>query len=278
MEVRRILNNNAALVSDESGAESIVLGKGIGHGVRRGDHVDQTLIDQIFIPDEANPIDRLAAYLGDIPMEVARVAHDIAAAASDKLSIPMSQALILPIADHLAVALERARDGKIIDYPLRWEVSQLYPKELAVGREGVSLANARLTSSLPDDEAVAIALHLVNAAFARRSLNRTFEMTERLSQVLQVVESGTGVAINPDSMSAARFITHLRYLFVRIETDAQFTDSPQRVASVIRESHPQEWSVAQRIQLLLETRGDIRLNHDELLYLTLHISRLVSDA
>lgn len=278
MEVRRILNNNAALVVDDSGAESIVLGKGIGHGKRPGDQIDHTLVTQTFLPDEANPIERLAAYLSDIPLDVVRVSYDIAQLASHRLHIKLTQSLILPIADHLAFALQRLRDGIDLDYPLRWEVRQLYPGELEVGRKGVEMANERFDVEIPKDEAIPIALHLVNAAFASRNLNRTVRMTEKITQILQIVEQGTGITTDPDSMSVARFITHLRYLFVRLEQGKQFLNSPHLVLNAIKESHPEAWACAQRVKLLLETGGDATVTHDELLYLTLHIGRLVADS
>jgi len=277
MELRRVLNNNTVLVIDDSGAESIVLGKAIGYGKRPGDLIDATQVTQTFLPDEANPIERLAAYLSDIPLDAVRVAHEIAELASQRLGLPMTQSLMLPIADHLAFAVARLRQQISADYPLRWEVAQLYPKELSIGREGVQIANRRLNVELPGDEAIPIALHLVNSQFTAEGLQHTVRMTEKITQVLHIVESGMGISADQDAMSVARFITHLRYLFVRLEQQKQFTNSPKQVLDAIREAHPEAWLCAQRIRLLLETGGDVHLTHDEVLYLTLHVARLVSD-
>ena len=40
-------------------------------------------------------------------------------------------------------------------------------------------------------------------------------MTEVFAQVFEIIEASYERKIDPDSMSAARFVTHLRYLFVR---------------------------------------------------------------
>ena len=53
--------------------------------------------------------------------EVAELAHA-------RLGIRVTQALVLPIADHLAFAIQRSRAGSEFIYPLRWEVAQLYPR------------------------------------------------------------------------------------------------------------------------------------------------------
>ncbi len=275
--VRRVLNNNAVLVEDDAGAESIVLGKAIGYSKRPGDDVDEAQVTQTFVPDVTLPIERLAAFLSDINIEVVRVAREIVDLAHQRLGVRVTQALLLPIADHLSFAITRVRDGITMEYPLRWEVTQLYPQEVAIGAEGVALTARRLGVELPAEEAIPLALHLVNAQFAMEGLNKTIRMTERISQVIKVVQSGTGVSIDPDSMSAARFVTHLRYLFVRMQQHKQITDSPVLLVSAIKESHPREYVTASRVRFLLEVEGN-HLTEDEVLYLTLHVARLAADS
>lgn len=276
MEIVRVLNNNAAIVVDDHDAQSVVLGKGIAHGRRVGDVIDPAQVDQVFVPDVVHPVEQLAAYLSDMPLEVVRVAGAIAELAHDQLGLRVTQALILPIADHLAFALSRVSHGIEVDYPLRWEVTQLYPAEVAVGRNAVRLANLRLRASLPAEEAIPLALHFVNAQFAADGLSRTVRMTEKISQVLDVVSSGTGLPVDAESMSVARFVTHLRYLFVRMDSGRQITDSPSILMDAIREAHPAEYAIAQRIRYLLEIGGG-KLTGDEVLYLTLHVARLVAE-
>jgi len=276
MEIVRVLNNNAAIVVNAEDVQCVAIGKGLTHGRRRGDMVDPSVIDQVFWPDVGHPVEQLATYLSDIPLDVIRVARVIAELAQERLGVRLTQALILPIADHLHFAVQRITENIELDYPLRWEVTQLYPAEVAVGREAVSLTNKTLKTRLPAEEAIPLALHLVNAQFAVQGLNRTVRMTEKITKVLQVVSTATGLEINPESMSAARFVTHLRYLFVRMDSGRQITDSPQSLMTAIREAHPAEYACAQRIRYLLEIGGQ-RLTSDEVEYLTLHVARLVAD-
>lgn len=276
MEIVRVLNNNAAIVVNAEDVQCVAIGKGLTHGRRRGDMVDAAIIDQVFWPDVGHPVEQLATYLSDIPLDVVRVAREIAEIAQERLGLRLTQALILPIADHLHFAIQRITDNIELDYPLRWEVTQLYPAEVAVGRSGVELANQSLKAHLPVEEAIPLALHLVNAQFAVQGLSRTVRMTEKITKVLQVVSSATGLKIDPESMSAARFVTHLRYLFVRMDSGRQITDSPASLMAAIREAHPDEYSCAQRIRYLLEIGGQ-RLTSDEVEYLTLHVARLVAD-
>ena len=275
MRVTRVLNNNAVMV-ESSGEVRIVLGKAIGYGLKPGDLVDPDRVTETFAPDGSHPVDSLVAFLSEVPLRVVRVARAIVERAASDLETPVTQALILTMADHLHYALERLDQGIAFAYPLRWEVAQLYPRELSVGREGVRLVGDRLGRQLPDDEAVALAMHLVNARFARAGLDATVRMTEQIGQILRIVESSLGVQLDPDSMSVARFVTHLRYLFVRMHDRRLFADASSGLLAAIRKAHPAAYACAERIAVVLRL-DETALTQDELLYLTLHVARLSQD-
>lgn len=277
MEIIRVLNNNAAIVRGEDDVDVVVLGRGIAHGRKRGEQIDPGAVDQVFRPDSLHPVERIAAYLSELSLDVVRCAAAIAERANARLGIRVSQALILPLADHLSFAIERVRQGIDVDYPLRWEVAQLYPREVALGREAVTLAETRLRVALPADEAISFALHFVNAEFASEGLAPTIHMTERIAQVLNVVSQSMRVDLDAESMNVARFVTHLRYLFVRLDADTPFDDSSEELLSGIRRSHPQAYACAQRVRYLLEM-GGARLTEDEVLYLALHVARVANAA
>ena len=275
MRATRVLNNNAVLVEDDSGGTAVVLGRAIGYGKRPGDTIDPDAVSERFVPDSATSVDRLAAFLSDVPLEIVRVAREAAELATAQLSVRMSQALVLPMADHLAFAIERSREGEELDYPLRWEVAQLYPRELELGRATLHLVRRRLGVDLPEDEAVAIAMHLVNAQFATAGLGRTLEMTTQLSRILGVIELTMGISIDRGGMAATRFVTHLRYLFVRLSSGAQFVGEASGVRAAVQAAHPQSFLCAERIRYLLSV-GDQRPTDDEVTYLALHIARLTA--
>ena len=130
-------------------------------------------------------------------------------------ALELSNSFILPLADHLHYAVVRARDGVRVEYPLAPEVTVLYPREVEYGRAVLAMVRERLQVDLDPNEAIPLALHLVNAQFATADMSQAFRMTEVFAQVFEIIEASYERTINPDSMSAARFVTHLRYLFVR---------------------------------------------------------------
>lgn len=277
MKILKVFNNNVVLADDPHHGHVVLTGRGLGYQAKPGGEVDQARVVQVFVPDAEHDIDQLRAFLTEIPPEHLVLAQEILAKAQAELGIPVGQGLVIPLADHISFALKRQRQGIALQYPLRVEVAHLYPNELRVAREGVLLVRERTGQPLSIDEAVPIALHFVNAAFATDDLSRTFAMTEVFTQIFTVLETAYGRSFDTDSINAARFITHLRYFFVRVQADKQLVENPASFTRTIRESFPKAHAAAQKVRALLELRLAKPITADEEVYLTLHVARLAAD-
>ena len=275
MRVKRVISNNAVLALDADGQEMAALGRGLGHGRRPGDTLEADRIEQVFIAGDAD--ERLTRFLADVPLEYVRVAGRVAELAHERLGLKVTQALILPIADHLHFAVQRQTQGMEMHYPLAWEVRQLYPDELAVGEAALALANAAFRVELPVDEAVAFAMHFVNAQFASPGMTRAMEMTQTISKAFEVIEKSFGVTIDTHSMNAARFVTHLRYLYARVASGKQIVDPHPTFADAIANAHPEASACAAKLRFQFEMNLGDKLSPDEVAYLALHVARLVWD-
>lgn len=271
----RVLNNNAVL-ADISGDRVILVGRGIGFHKHLGDVVSTDDASEIFAPSDALELRQLAEFAREIPFEIFRVARRALENARDQQR-PTSQALLLSIADHLNYAVERAKTGTKVDYPLRWEIAQLYPAEMKLGQETVNLANTLLgaSSKIEPNEATAFAMHFVNAQFAVSDLSQTMSMTASLQSVVQIVEDSFGPAATADPMSVARFVTHLRYLFARVASRTQIDEAPTVLLQAVRDAYPEVAAAADRIRRVMEVDGE-KLSDAEVCYLDIHLSRLWS--
>ena len=249
----RVLNNNAVMV-DTGGGRLILLGRGIGFGRQLGDRIELGVAHEIFSPSGPADLRQLTDFVTEIPIEsfeVARLAVDLATSTA---GIHLSQALLLAIADHLHFAVLRAQQGVTIDFPLKWEISQIYPRELSLGREVIDLTRQKLGVTIAEDEAVAFAMHFVNAQFARADVSETVAMTESLSQIVSEISTSLGPEISLDSMSVARFVTHLRYLYARIASESQFANDPPLLLSAMHDAYPEVAGLAQRVRFLIESQ------------------------
>ena len=49
MHIQKVLNSSVVLVQDDSGEESILLGKGIGYGRKAGEPIERQPSDRVFL-------------------------------------------------------------------------------------------------------------------------------------------------------------------------------------------------------------------------------------
>lgn len=277
MDVLRVFNNNVVLARDGD-REVILTGRGIGFQAKPGQHVDDAKIVRRFIPVDGKDPDHMAQQVAGIPPEIIRLVTDAMNRTGLEEQADKQPTLVMALADHICGAIQRAQRKQNIEYPLEAEVRSLYADEYAKGVAMVDAMNTYLGGALPRSEAVALALHLVNAGFSGGDLSATYTMTGIIQQMIAVIEGAYGITLAQDSVNVARFITHLRYLFVRIHQHQQLTDEPAPVMKVIRESYPAALRCARTIASLLELRLDTDISDDETAYLAMHVARVTGHA
>lgn len=276
MEILRVFNNNVVLAKGGDGGEVILTGRGLGFQAKPGQTVDESKVVRTFVPSDGRDPDHLAQMLADIPPEIIRVVVESMQEAGLGERETGSTTLVMALSDHVANAVERVRRGIDITYPLLGEVSNLYPQECAQGRAMLASLNARLDVTLPDGEATALAMHLVNAGFATGDLSYTYTMTGVIQQLLDIIDHSYGITLDRSSVNVGRFITHLRYLFVRIHQHEQLDDEPQPIIESIKTSYPKACQCARQLAVVVKMRLGSDLTEAEIAYLALHVARVTN--
>ncbi len=278
MKILRVFNNNLVLARDPGGDEVILTGRGLGFQAKPGQDVDPAKVVRRFVPEDGRDPDHLAQLLAGIPPEQI---HLVTVALADAGVVPAASGgattLVIALADHVNFAIHRQSVGMDVAYPLLAEVTNLYAGEYAQAQEVRASLNRGLEVPLPESEAVAIALHLVNAGMATGDLSYTYTMTGIIQQMVSVIEQTYGVSLPSTSVSVGRLITHLRYLFVRIHQHSQLHEERSAIGSAIRDAYPQALACAERLAQVVELRLGSELTDDEVSYLTLHVARVVQD-
>lgn len=277
MDVLRVFNNNVVLAKDGD-REVILTGRGIGFQAKPGQHVDDAKIVRRFVPVDGRDPDHMAQQVAGIPPEIIRLVTDAMNRTGLKEQADGKPSLVMALADHLCGAIQRAQKKQSIEYPLEAEVRSLYPDEYAKGLALVDAMNTYLGGALPRSEAVAFALHLVNAGFSGGDMSTTYAMTGVIQQMIAVIESTYDVKLEQDSVNVARFITHLRYLFVRIHQHKQLDDEPQPIIESIKTSYPRAYQCAKQLAMVVRMRLEVGLTESETAYLALHVSRVAEKA
>lgn len=277
MYIERILSNNA-VIAIADGGEVVALGPGLGFRHKKGAELPEEEVERVFRPSPAQPLEQISAFLAELPVAYLDAALEICGAAEAELSIPPSQSLAIAIADHLSFAVRRQTDGISVEYPLAWEIAQLYPTYTAVGRRAVGIVQHRLGVRLPEEESISFAMHFINAhaGSAPNRLPWTRQLT-LISQFFDVIDSAFDVTVDRESMSATRFVTHLRYVFARIERHAQLGDTPNELMRSIAENFSDEMACAHRIGYLIRLGLGTGITSDEVAFVAIHVARLVKD-
>lgn len=280
MKVVQVLNNNVVLAVTDAHKEVIVTGWGVGFQRKPGQLVDATKVVRTFVPEADRDPDVLAAQLAGLDPAYLTTVADALQAEAAHLKVSPGSASVVALADHFQVAqLRHERGGDTTTtHPLTAEVINLYATEYAAAQRILAFVNQQLGLSLPHDESIAVALHLVNAGFMTGDLTETYRMTGVFNQLLQIIAASFDITVDPHSLSAARFITHLRYFFVRATGNRQINDGTSILRDSLELTHPESLSCATKLASVLELRLGKPVTADEVAYLALHISRLVSEA
>lgn len=280
MTVLRVFNNNVVLAQEGAGREIILTGRGLGFQVRPGHRVDPDSAARVFASvDGLQDATRVADLLARVPWEHVHLVTEAAVDAGLKDLVLRNPALTAALADHVGCAVRRVEEGMTLEYPLLAEVKHLYAKEHTQGLALLTALNVRLPAPLPDGEAVALALHLVNAGFATGDFPATYAMTSVISQLVAVIEQTYGLRLDPGAASLGRFVTHLRYLFIRIHQHQhqRLDDQLCALTAMIKKIYPRAYECAQLLAGVVELRLGAELTIDEVAYLALHVARVATD-
>ena len=275
MVILRVFNNNVVLARDEIGREAILTGRGLGFQRRAGQEVDASLIARRYVP--ADNAESVAEVIAGIPLERLALIERAFRRAARELGTGVPSSTVVAVVDHVNQAMERVRQGLVMDYPLRAEAAHLHPEELRLAEAMVEELNAAQEVQLPAGEAVALALHLFTAAVGARSAQEATRQSRLIAQVMELLSGAYGDSFDAGSVDAARFAVHLRYFLVRAKTAVQIQDSTASlVTRALRAGNPGAYRVALRIRDLLELRLGTSVTDDETAYLALHVARLAS--
>ena len=85
MLVKKSLNANAVIAVDNQQQEFILFGKGIGYGKKNGDKVDESIVNQTFMPLNNTEIKEYVQLLEAIPITILDATRRIVSEAEKRL-------------------------------------------------------------------------------------------------------------------------------------------------------------------------------------------------
>lgn len=276
MIIKRILTNNAVVIDDENQQEKIVCGKGIAFKKRPGMEIDEISINQTFILEGGGEYSRFEQLLKDVPLEYLELSSEIINMAKLEFAKKFKDNVIITLSDHLYVAIKRCREGMTISNPLLWDIKNFYEIEYDIGLRALELIKNKFHIQLPDDEEGFIALHIVNVELDEDNMDHIFQVTKVIQEIMTIVKYHFHAEFDTSNVYYYRFITHLKFFALRLLKDNQFNeDEENELLDVVKDKYCTSYECVLKIKDFLEKKYNYTLQEDEIVYLTIHVHRVV---
>jgi len=262
------------LLVDNDQREMILFGKGIGFGAKPGTHIDLAQVEKVFLPLSDLKSRHFLSLTDTIPAAFFDISHEILILARRLCGDKLNSVLLFTLAEHLHFAVDRSRSGQTILNKLSWEVKRYYPQEYSVGLQARAQVNEKFDIELPEEEAVNIAFHLINAS-SQDDDSTAHQQVELVNRIADIVRYKLGKSIDTQSVNYMRFITHLRYFAERVLAGKIALSETEDFYQELMRHRPDAMTVAWVIRDYVQDKYQLTLPKDELTWLSIHISRLM---
>lgn len=273
MKVKKILNNNAVVVSDQ-GEEKIVLGLAIGFQKTKNDRIDQSRIEKVFVMKDWSEYEKFEEILSSLPEEHIQVAEEIISYTEKELGVTLGEHIHIALTDHLSFALERLSKGMVIKNTLLNEIKILYTKEFQIGCWAKALIQEKLGIEIPEDEVGYIALHIHTAKMNVGDMQKTMDLTTMIRDMIDVIEECLRIKIPENTVAYERLVTHLRFSIQRSETGESTNLLEPEISQMIKEKYKEFYWCAQKAGQFAKEDYDLELSDMELVYITIQIQKI----
>ena len=270
LAVQRI-NHNACICVDGAGRQLIALGKGIGFGDYPHD-VPLRDIQRTFY----NVDPKYLSFVEQVDPEVLEFSAQLADVVVRQVDYELSPNLPITLADHIQFAIRRAHEGIMVTLPGAAEIQQSHPVEYKLGEMARRGIERTFGVRLRRQEAGGIALSIVNSAVTPSELQAREDRRRELvlARATRLVEERLG-PVDRDSFAYARFATHVGYLLGRVAAGAPLESDNAELYATMAAAYPQVEACCLDIGREVAREYGQGLTEEELVYLMLHVNRLV---
>lgn len=271
--IEKVINNNIISAYEKSGAEVIVMGRGIGFKKKQGEIVPADQISKIFRIKSRTLTEQFKELLANMPLERVRISDEIISHAKDHLKLKLNQSIYVTLTDHINFAIERVSQGIEPQNALLWEIKRFYPQEFQLGIYALELIQDRLDILLPEDEAGFIALHFVNAEYGT-DIRDAVKFPDQMQAIVDIVERDLGILLDESSLHYERFMTHIKFLIQRIYRKELLSSEDRELSLLMQRKYPREYQCSLKVaEYIMQATGS-RLSEEEIMYLSVHIRRV----
>ena len=273
MKIDKIINNNIVSAIEADGKEVVIMGRGLGFGMKPGKEIPEGKIEKVFRLDSQNSTDKFKELLANLPLEHIQASTEIINYAKSVLNRRLNQSIYITLTDHINFAIERFKEKMVFTNPLLNEIKTFYKEEYLIGEYAVALIERRIGITLPVDEAGFIALHIVNAEY-NTAMRDTIDITTLIQNVVKIVKEYFSMDLDETSLNYQRFVTHLRFLAQRIIGGEMLNSENPEFNQLISQMYPEEYACSLKLKDYIQVTYHHDVTEEETAYLAVHIKRI----
>ena len=262
MIINKVLNNNVVTIISENSEEAVVMGRGIAFQKKKGDEIDESKIEKIFVLENKSINEKLLTLVNDIPAKYLEVAENIIKYAENKLGTKLNENIYLTLTDHISFAISRAEKNLEIKNAMLWDIKRLHKVEFEIGIHALKIIEENLNFELPEDEAASIEI---------------VDMIKLIEEILKVVKYHFNIEFDEESINYYRFITHLKFFTQRLSSGRYYEDNDNDLFDMIKLKYPNSYECVKRIEGFIKQKYCTQLTKEEMLYLIIHTARVVHE-
>ena len=267
----KVLNNNGILVYDnDTGREMILLGNGVGFGKRPAQQIGSLPGAKVYTLVNRQKQHSVLQVVNGIRPEFIEAAGRIIDEA-EKMFRNVSRDILLPMADHIALAAKRAEEDRQIPNPFTPDIRVLFEKEYAAALKGREIIRELTGCEISEDEVGFITLH-IHAGLSDEQVSEALETTRIIDEGISIIEEAFGQEFEEDSLAYTRLMSHLYYMVARTRkgesAKADFND-------FIFANYPYTGKVAEEVCSYMSRQLKKNVAREEIGFLAIHIQRVI---
>jgi len=275
--INKILNNNVIISENAHHNEVIVMGRGIAFGKKTGDQVEKEQIDKVFTLSKEDDLTDIESLLNKVDEQIMDISKELLMTAEQQFNFSYTDKAYLMLMDHLNYAVQRQKKNIKIPNPLLLEIKKFYPQEYALSLQALDWIDDRMDVRFNDDEAGFIALHLVTNNLNTDTVQGTIKATELVRDILTIIRRFFGMEFDEQSLSYTRMVTHIQYFVQRILSEKTYHEEDPFLYELVQAKYSKAYQCSLRVKEYLDQKEHIHVENAEMIYLVIHINRVVEE-
>ncbi|WP_246943111.1 glucose PTS transporter transcription antiterminator GlcT [Bacillus pinisoli] len=271
--VKKALNNNVVIASslpDEN--EVVLIGKGIGFNKSKGDPLDLSPVEKLFVLTNTKEQEQYKKLLPYISEEIIECMNECIHYIKSRLKKELNQQILISLTDHISFAIKRLQEGLEIKNPFLLETKTLYPEEFSIADNVVQMINNRLEIDFPEGEIGFIALH-IHSAISDRHLSEVNQYSRLTHVLVEITENTLKIQLDREGVQYIRLVRHIRYMIDRVKSGEEVEISSS-FSKLLQTEYPICYNLAWKLIKIVQQELQLKVLDAEAVYLTLHLQRL----